>query len=335
VDLVRTLAFFCIVGFHDYSAFIYVKYNPELWHHTPMFLMEFLPRVFPYSGFTIVAIYAFLAGLKARPIDLRRPMKFVIPGLLFLMLAYSELHKLDLFWEWDVYHYLVVALFTLAWLSRNRRRTLLFGAIGATFMLFPLWDSFPASRLPVLLRHVLVGVCDVEGRGGWFLLPWIGFPWIFLAMGRLLEGGREVSRREGILWAVPLAAGLFTWGSYFGVDIGPGYYCYIFRQPPPIFWGNFVWFAFYLRISADPRVEAWLAKNRLVQWISALAINRYFGLAYLIQLFWFWLGEASMLPWIGPRASFYAGYLLILPLTEAGTQAVVRIARWRKEKTCA
>lgn len=331
VDLVRTLAFLCIAIYHAYATFIYVAYDPSAWLGTAMPLIHALPRALPFSGFTIVAIYAFLAGARARPISLRRPLLVVLPGLALLFLAYSDLAARELFWEWDIYHYLLVALASLLVLSRNARLTYAFGALGAALLLLPLWEWIPARELPLVLAHALVGVCDSEGRGGWFLLPWIGLPWAFLAMGRLLHARPSLRPAELAAWAPPLLAGMLTWGAYWGVDIGPGFYCFIFRQPPLIFWGHFLWIAFALRLAADPRVQAGLERAAPARWLGGLAINRRFGLAYLAHLALLWAGESWLKQALGARPSFYLYVLLLLPATELATRALMRAyAPWRK-----
>lgn len=324
VDLVRTVSFLCIAIYHAYATFIYVPYQASAWLGTAMPLIHALPRALPFSGFTVVAIFSFLAGLRARPISLRRPLLVVLPGLVLLFLAYSDLAARELFWEWDIYHFLLVALASLLVLSRSAQLTYAFGALGAILLLLPLWDWIPAEGLPLVLAHALVGICDTEGRGGWFLLPWIGLPWAFLAMGRLLGARPPLRRAELAAWALPLLAGTLTWGAYWGVDIGPGFYCFIFRQPPHVFWGHFLWITFALRLAADPRVQARLERMPLALWLGSLAINRRFGLAYLAHLALLWAGESWLKPGLGPRPAFYLYVLLLLPVTELGTRALER-----------
>jgi hypothetical protein len=331
VDLVRTVSFLCIAIYHAYATFIYVPYEPSAWLGTAMPLIHALPRALPFSGFTIVAIYAFLAGLRARPVSLRRPLLVVLPGLALLFLAYSDIAARELFWEWDIYHYLLVALASLLLLSGSTRLTYAFGALGAILLLFPLWNWIPAEGLPLALAHALVGVCDAEGRGGWFLLPWIGLPWAFLAMGRLLRARPPLGMAELAAWLPFLLAGVVTWGAYWGVDIGPGFYCFIFRQPPLVFWGHFLWITFALRLAADPRVQEWLERRTTALWLGGLAINRRFGLAYLTHLLLLWAGESWLRQGLGPRPSFYLYVLLLLPATELGTRAIERAyAAWRR-----
>lgn len=324
IDLVRLLSFFCIVTYHCYSAYIFVPYDSSAWAGTPMFLIHALPRSFPFSGFTIVAIYALLAGLKGQPLSLRRPLLVVVPGLVFLFLIYSDFSRREYFWEWDIYHYLLLALLMLGVLSRLRDRSVLAcGGLGALLMLLPLWEWIPASSFPRGLAHVLVGVCDSEGKGGWFLLPWLSLPWIYLALGRALVKHPRLTNRELMIWVLPLAAGIFTWGSYFAVDIGPGFYCFMFRQPPYIFWGHFLWVSFALRASADPRIQGWLAGSRFVKILSGLELNRHFGLAYLVHLLILSAAAEILLPRFGPRPVFYSMFLVLLPLTELTTRALI------------
>ncbi len=324
IDLLRTLSFFCITTYHSYATFIFVPYNPADWAGTPMPLIDALPRAFPFSGFTIVAIYAFLSGLRNRPLPLKRPLIAVIPGLLLLMLIYSDFDRWEIFWEWDIYHYLLVSLLSLLLLSRTKALAYAFGALGGVLLLFPLWNWIPASSLPLPLAHALVGICDSDGRGGWFLLPWIGFPWLFFALGRFWNRLPSVSYRELFFWAPPLLLGTLTWGSYFGVDIGPGFYCFMFRQPPYVFWGHFLWITFVLRLSATPGAQAFLERFAFLRWLSGLRINRHFGLAYLLQLFWLWLGSLFLLPALGARGCFYLFVPLLIPFTELSMRALTK-----------
>jgi hypothetical protein len=237
---------------------------------------------------------------------------------------YFDWEKSAFFWEWDIYHYLLATVLSLAFLSRFTAFAFFAGIFGFFLSLLPLWQWLDPAIFSPPLAHALIGVCDGSGRGGWPLLPWIGLPWLFLAYGKWLKRHAELKKWELFAWIPFLLLGVFTWGAYFSVSIGPGFYCFMFRQSPYLFWGHFLWIVFALRLSVLPATQKHLGQFSLLRWLSELRINRNFGLAYLAQLILLWLAREWLLPLLGPKSSFFLLALLLLPLTELFTRALMR-----------
>lgn len=322
IDVLRLLAFASIAYLHSYQTFYedvaFQLANHPAWNGWFIRIVHFVPRALPFSGLTIVAIFAFLAGFRRTDLSLRRLYPLFALGILLLFLMYSDP-------EWDVYHYLVVTLLSLTWISKSRMFTYLFGALGLGLTFVPFWEFL--SVRPEWLAHALVGVCEPVPWGGWPLLPWIGIPWAFFAFGRLVALRPDLGKLD-LAWPLPLLAGTFTWGALFPVPIDDGFYCFIFRQDPLTFWGHFVWIAFLIRLSAAPELQRRLEKLPFLPWISSLRINRSFGLAYLVQLLLLWLAKPVLLPLLGQRAGFYLLTFLLLPATELTTRQVAAV--WKK-----
>lgn len=321
IDLLRLISFLSIVIFHTYSAIYYKEMDQEFWRGKILYWMQSIPRTFSFSGFTIVAIFAFLRGWNG-PKAIHTLLWLFLTGIFVLFLTYSSLFEGDYFWEWDIYHYLFVVALSLLAIERMQRvqprSILLFGVLGFLLTWIPFWRMPEAQSLPLVLQHALVGVCDASGRGGWPLLPWIGLPWAILALGAQVKGrnGKSLFRGEIFLWCALLLLSTPQLGAYYQVLVGPQFYCFTLRQAPLVFWSHFVWIVFCLRWAVHPALQSTLQKNALLGQISKLYLSKYFGQAYLMHLVLIWIFEDQQSFFLNHLWAFDLAYLGALPFLE-------------------
>lgn len=305
IDLLRTLSFLAIVIFHTANAVFPEGAPYENWRGTFFEWQQIYARLIPFSGFTIVAIHSFLFGLKSQPTASSR-WKWIFLGSVILFLSYGNPLEGDFFWEWDIYQYLIFAFLALFVCSKWRFSFIPLFLTSFLFLWVPFW-KFPSEFLPEVAKHALVGVCDGEGRGGWPLLPWIGLPVFFFSWGKL-QSRLSLGSKELFLWGFLFLCAVPFWGSYFSVDTGKGFYCFIFRQEPWIFWAHFLWIAVFLRWAV---VRPQDFQFRPVAWVSRWKMNSKFVWAYLVHLVLI-QGVMGIAPWVGENPGFFSFLPLLL-----------------------
>ncbi len=318
VDLIRLISFLSIAFFHTYSAVHYKEMDQELWRGKILSFAQIIPRLFSFSGFTIVAIFSFLRGWGPRRKSLAPKFLILVFGIAILFLTYSNIFANELFWEWDIYHYLIVVMISLYWLEKFPKFILGAGVAGFLLTWIPFWKVSGQSQFPILFQHAVFGICDSSGRGGWPLLPWIGLPLALFTLGHQTKKANNLSffPFEIFVWTIFLFFSAFHLGAYYHVTVGPNFYCYTMRQEPWIFWCHFLWIVFFLRWSPHPKVVSALRGNRILESISNLMLSRHFALAYLLQLILIWLIEENVLFFASHIWAYDLAYLGMLPFLE-------------------
>lgn len=325
VDLVRSYSFVAILMFHYYSAVYFVEWDDAVVHGYLFDLMTWWPRSASFSGFTILGLFCFLAGWRGTRLTWRPLAALFVVGSLLLLLTQGEEPFQELFWEWDIYHYLMAALASLLILQRWPR--LIPAAAVAGFLLtwIPFWSLDAFTGFGEGLRHALVGVCDDEGRGGWALLPWIGLSWAAYGFGVWQRRSPVRDPREFGIWLVILAASLWWWGPYYTTPVGPDFACHVFRQPPLVFWAHLVWIVFFLRAATFEPLNRRLEKIAFIRGLADLRINRFFGRAYFIHLFFLALASLLAEELRASPIAYDLFWLGILPATEGLLRLFERI----------
>jgi hypothetical protein len=291
LDVVRMLSTFNIVVFHVYSAFIYKEYEAGQFSGSILDVLWVLLRKLTFSGLNVLGISIFLFGYRW-PEKPRLRFFLVLTGLgtLLLLIGQGDHFLSDLVWEWDIYHLLLTSLLLLFFLSSHLKWAYALGGIGLGMTFVPVWQWSDSWNLQPILRDIFFGTCDGSGRGGWALFPNIGFVLFHFAIGRFLRNcytrfklNTMISLEIGI-WIALLALSFFHLGEYDDVKIGPGFYCYIFRKPPLVFWSHYIWILFFIRLSVMDRVNYFLGNLAFIRGIANTEWSRSFGLCYFLQL---------------------------------------------------
>ncbi|MEK7355768.1 MAG: hypothetical protein AAB250_04935, partial [Bdellovibrionota bacterium] len=193
------------------------------------------------------------------------------------------------------------------------------------------WDWSFFSGMTLQWRHWWIGDCSVD-LADWPILPWIGIIWMPYAIGawdRLTSPAKESSRLgawrkwEWALWPVLLIASIPQLGVFYEITLGPMFACFSFRQAPFVFWSNFVFVVFLLRVSLLESVQTKLERFAVARAIGRLRLNQSFGISYLIH---YTLIEAIVYFWrpvlaASPDLALVA-MLSILPVTEISVRGI-------------
>jgi hypothetical protein len=284
VDFFKFFFFYFIVLNDVASAiFGYMKEWPfERW---PVQIVYPIASVFSYSGFLILSLFVFLVGYKYNRINWRHLMVLSVFGLGILSFSEGGLHVTTLLKEWDIYHYLFIAYFFVFALKDrlNSLRQIFIVGMASFSILMIDFDAF-RTLPPTVLNNVFFGSCVGDGRGGWYLLPWIFLVPFYYSLGRFFASEVALSKVEIVIWSVFAISGFYNWNAYgLGPTIG-SFYCYVFGIHP-----------FYLfSLSSIPflliRLEmaGYLKTSGLkaFSFFSDLYICRHFGVAFLMHILW-------------------------------------------------
>jgi len=281
------------------------------------------PRNLSFSGLSILGLSVFLFGFHwpEKP-RLSFLAGLIVVGMLLLLVGQGDHLFVDLTWEWDIYEFLFVSLLLLYFLSSKIKLTYVLGALGLIMTLIPIWQWSDQWVMPTVVRDIFFGTCDGSGRGGWALFPNLGFVTFHFAVGRFFRNEStqfnlsEIKFKEWIVWIVLLLLSLPQLDAYFDTDIGPGFYCYIFRKPPLIFWSHYLWILFLIRLSVTTKVNELLGSFAIARWLSNLEWSRSFGLCYFLQLLIVLLVANGSDSIAQNHWQFDAFYLLVMPIVE-------------------
>ncbi|OQW51583.1 MAG: hypothetical protein A4S09_10165 [Proteobacteria bacterium SG_bin7] len=273
-----------------------------------------LCRLFCLSGIAAITISAFLIGFTQKHLP-RRIIIYSAVGMLLVGFTQGGFFQ-SYFLEWDVYQFIFFSFITLVPISRSKTLMKIGLGIGTLTMFFNWWEISALQELPLLLQHVLIGVCD-HVRAGWPLLPWLGLIWMYYGFGFYSKEKIDYLPRwnkiEWFFW-VPLGLWCAQYiGAYYNVKFNSEFYCYIFRQGMEIFWGNWFWLTLFLRLAFLDSVNNYLAQIKFVRWLSRLHWNQHFGRVYLIQFFWLAL-FGTLAPYIRQHPRLFDFYLIAVVL---------------------
>ncbi|MEK2646932.1 hypothetical protein [Bdellovibrio sp. BCCA] len=331
IDIVRLLSFIPIVQYHAISQ-VYTDtyaepYNVSLHKGTLFDFIVEICKPLSFSGFSIVILSFFLFGRQNLSTEKTRRLGLLIGvGTLFLLFTGLGGFFSGIFWEWDIYEFLLVSVASVLVLQRYPKALKALGIFG----FFLTWISFfhlaENESIPLVIRSILFGVCDNEGRGGWALLPWIGLTWFCFYLGSLSKSSLQPELKKGFLkneiffWSPTLIGSLFCWGAFYSVPLNQNFYCFVFRQEPIVWWSHLIWIFFLMRVSLIDALNDRLHSFSFVRWISGLKLSTHFGLCYLIQLLYLFVGSYFSDDFTDHPVIYTVFTLSILPVTEGGTR---------------
>jgi hypothetical protein len=339
LDYIRLISFFAIATFH--VSLIH--------YHTPAIdiaeqslvikATEQISRVLSFSGFTICFLSSLLTAFSGSSLTKRiRLFAFLLVGWTVFSALMSTPE--DTWLVWDIYP-LIFSGILLCTLVQARSEKVLraLGILGFCMLWVPFWEFGHLVALPAALQTTL-GFSDCATD----VVEWPVFPWLGLVTFGYWAGNEarrkwqssdrsffRISSKEGAFWAVALAASTLEFGNFYGIKLGSAFACEAYRQPPVIWWSHFLWPLAMIRLSFDPRVQDWLGRFRLSRFVSNLAINRKFWLAYFTNyLFCYVLSmlvtwsEVERTEWNTTVIAFIAVFLV--PMTEVLVRIIIRAA---------
>lgn len=330
LDLIRTLAVLLIVTYHCHET---IFHTVDFYHSIDESIYGLIlpiARFFSPSGIVAITLSAFLIGLTRKPLPWRIVL-YALIGMIIVGFTQAGTFTTKFFWEWDVYQYIFLSFISLAPISRSRKLIMITFVLGVIMMSFNWWTHEWPNQLPLIAKHILIGVCD-HLRAGWPLLPWLGLVWIYYGVGyytseNLLPKLRQWQKIEWVIWT-PIGLWCLQYiGAYFPVKLDAEFYCFIFRQGMDVFWGNWFWLTLFIRLAFLEGLNNYLAKIGWVRWLSRLHWNIHFGRVYLIQFFWLALGGMGS-SYIEEYPRFFDVYFtMVLVMSELSSRLISRYTK--------
>lgn len=340
LDLIRLVSFIAICIFHI-SFIHYFTESIEIAQHSIIFtLMEYFARSLAFSGFTVAALTSALTALSGQGLQKRlRLFTFLVFGwCVFSVLIESG----DVLLMWDIYPLIFVGVLTATAAEMlDPRCSRALGLLGFLMLWIPFWEFRHLVTLPYHLKIAFgFGDCQVD-QVEWPVLPWIGLIWLGYGIGQTLRESWQSKRvdtlrltpAEGAVWAILLAASAAEFGAFYHINLGRFFACEAYRQPPLTWWAHMLWPLFALRLSVEPRIQSWLARRKLCQLVSRLAVSRKFWIAYITSYLLAHalsaLGTATGLEqteWRVPATIVFG--LAYFPLIEYVTRLIIRWSEW-------
>lgn len=328
-DLIRIISMFAIVVFHVTEAVFWTDSNPLMNQLHFYRISEAFSQHITFSGFTVIALSFFLIG-QGRLRNFVPLLVFLILGIIVLASFQEDPPFTGFYWEWDIYAFLFVSLLCLQILVFAPRLHALVAVLAFMATWVPAWKILPNKA--DVLSQALIGICPPQGVGAWPLLPWLAWPVLFFCLGscyRQYDSFRNhlqtLRLKESAVWIVLLGASIPGFGGFYGVSLGPGFYCHTLRLEPILFWSTMIWLLFLMRLSLVVSWNEWAGRYHFVQFISNLRWNRRFGVTYLVHLPLLGLGMV-MRDWFYAHPQFFEIYfasVLVLP------EILVRLSEYR------
>lgn len=288
LDIVKILTLIAIMILHTNEFIFYTETFPHGWL-APVynFILLVIARPFTLGGQILVAIIYFLFGLTDKSKrSLLKIAAFAFLGQLILAIVFQKP-------EWDIYIFLAFCNFALVGLPRK----LLVSPITLIVSFLMIWipSSFYQSFFSDnIIWDIVSGRMSAHNSGSWPLLPWLFHSIMFFNLGLMARNHYSSLTRwhksEYAIWPICLLFSLPFIGAYYWVPVGANYYNFVFNQPPHIYWANFWYFAFFIRLAFLDSIQLRIKDNKFVKWISSLAWTNHLGIVYLISIIYLGIG---------------------------------------------
>ena len=281
LDIIRFIAITHIIHFHVYEMLFYTDIVP---FKSGIFFS--ITRTFSISVFIIIALISFLYGLKKVSKKRRKKLLILLPlGCIILLFTQGDEPFKDLYTNWDIFGFLVIAILSLYGLEKFKKLIMPAAVIGFVLLCVPLWEWFPASGS--YLKNILVGNCVAGVPGNAFpIFPWIGLIWFCYGLGVWTRKGgikylSKWTKVELFIWLALFIIAFPQWGAYYSTPVGSGFFCFMLRQTPLVFWSHFIVILFFIRLSLVSNVNNYLAQFKMCLWLKQLVWMRLFGICYV------------------------------------------------------
>ncbi len=281
LDIIRFIVTPPIVYFHAYEMLFYEDIIP---FKTGIFVS--ISRFLIISVFIIISLISFLYGLKKVSNKRRKKLIILLPlGFIVLLFTQGDEPFKDLYTDWDIFCFLAVSILSLYGLEKFKKLITPAAVIGFILLCVPLWEWFPSEDS--YLKNILVGNCAANAPGNAFpIFPWIGLIWFCYGLGVWTRKGSinylsKWTKVESFIWLALFIVAFPQWGAYYSAPLGPGFFCFMLRQTPFIFWSHFIVILFLMRLSLVSTVNNFLAQLKICHWLRQLMWMRLFGICYV------------------------------------------------------
>lgn len=314
LDIIKFIAIINIINYHMYEALFYEDRPPF-----EESLVETINRAFSISIFVIITLLSFLYGFKSPSKKRWKKLLILLPlGCVVLLLTQGDVPLTDLYTDWDIFGFLIISILSLYFL--NKLKLIMPAAfIGFILLSIPLWEWFPHEGS--YLKNIFIGNCIKDKPGNAFpLFPWIGLIWLCYGLGvwtkdKGLKYLSKWQKKEIIIWCVLLIIASPQWGAYYHTPIGPGFYCFMLRQAPIIFWSHFIVILLLIRLSLIHNINHFLSQIKICHGLHSLAWIRSFGICYITHFIFIALYQI-LLPIKTSETHVFMGTVQAFILTE-------------------
>jgi hypothetical protein len=291
-DIIRPFFVFAVLLLHAWEHFVGADFpdTAGLVTHYETYRLV-VGTVLNYAALYLVGISFFLWGLKPYRLSW---LKLGIFGLGVIGLQLLDPSQWDSWagWSWEVYGFLFVAVFLCRLIPDNKR--ILWAILIASVVMLSVslneW-MVAAALTPEPFRTVLFAKLEPQREViGWFLIPWIFFPLMAFAAGKLVKArGPYPSVRVGFITAAA-AAGLSYYFYLHKAEpvpcmLGPHFYQFLFMQSNYHFWNHILAFlaVVVLLLTLEHRFPPLFKRFR---WLEKLQWNRRLFLCYFLHFGW-------------------------------------------------
>jgi hypothetical protein len=291
-DLLRVIILIPVVMMHVWSAFyndriIDIDLSASLY---PAYF-KYVGSTLGFAGIFILSMSFFLFGYLERKSFFKGLDGILRTVVLILAMLSTQLNPTlppgdpDYF-IWDMFSYVLLSLVVVSLLEKRSNK---FWAVAGIFsaLLLCMPPSFVegafSDRLLPFVSQMLFPTRNNLGPNGWFLVPWLGLPFLSFAWGRFSRKGLDF-KHVSILFALTyLAIGVLKISAQ-SVPLGPDtyYYYYSFWQNPIVFWFYFLPFLYLLYIFSYQPVAQKLRASPF-RWLSRLQWNKHFWFAFVLH----------------------------------------------------
>lgn len=341
IDLFRLVAIIFIVFFHTWM--IFHGDSTAIGSRFKVFsFVESVGRPFLFhSGLFIMAISFFLFGYSGKSLSSWRLLVFLF-GIFVVQYRGQNTWESALHfdsWRWGVFTFLIV-VYSFLMLTQRLRHSLKIGLYCSTLLLFFIQSYQVTAYIQAedgsLWYQMLVG-SEIESQlhTGWFLIPWFSYPVFFFGFGLWTSKSLHLFRRLHFIWdSLLFVALIFSVLAY--LESSPnlfidgrfdkGIFEKSFLEALP-----FILIPFFIfRLSLLNFVQA-ILNHRFFGFISSLAWNKHFWIAYLYHLLFlfiaFMLQKNSI--WIEPPLAEFLPVIAFV-FAERATRASVAVSpQWR------
>jgi hypothetical protein len=329
LDLLKVMTLLAIQILHVWE---FTFYEDELILPGSILFQPFLQyyaRVFSLGGQVLVAVIYLLFGLTEKTkTSLIKIAGFAVFGQIALALAFMEDGKPS--FEWDIYSFIFFTNLLLLFLPRGK-----IYLIVVSFIILWVSPSVWKEIIPEnLLTDILVGRRGDFSTGAWAIMPWFFHALLFFNLGTLIRRKvidmSEWNRAETLIWPVLFTFSIPFLGFYFPTPIGPNYYFFNFHQTMPVYWANFLFFLFWIRLAFLEKLKAKLETKRILRWISSLMWTRQLGLCYVTAVLYVGLSAQYEEFFRSSPLAFDALALSVMPVSEIIVRILIKLVPKKK-----
>ncbi len=287
LDLIRSVVFLAIFIHHyNYWIFYLPTYPfPGVWY---IDLAETFVRTLHFGGHYILFLTAFLIA-RSRQREKKSLMIGVFCVFAWLIFCFADIEDNHYFLTWDIHALIAISLVSGYWVAKRWGEKVVL-VVGILLAALPSFVDLAPHLSNEYVRHIVIGVCEKD-MGDWPLMPWFGFVWMSYAVGIFSRHAKvkALLAKAPNLWfhlffvASLVAFAIITVPVLMGQEVGPHWSCLVMAPISIHTILAMVPFLCLVRYALAVPYNQKLSRWRFAKWNSQTAVNRYFGLFYVLH----------------------------------------------------